>query len=1148
MTASPADSDLTDVSAPKDAPGDWLAVHVFYAASPRPLLVQCVRPLVDALTEEGLLAGYFFINYWLEGPHLRLRLKPTRAADAAVVRDRAHAAIAAFLRERPALYEVKAGFLADLYETLFTLEFGEEERADLLGPDGKMQLRPNNSFEDRPYEPEYGKYGGRAGIELAEWHFQHSSDLVIEAARSMNLHLRTVLLGLSAQLMMVMSGTFLAEDDALLNYLDRYHEFWNSSFTGTNYTEDTGYDRAYTEMGDSLPARFRHIRDAVAQGRAGQAARVPARLGRALRRTAGPGSRPGGARRADLPLLGRHPRHPPHRSRACAAHADVAIHAHDEQPTEHHHPRRGLPVLRARPRPARRRSGGPGMTTGTFLAARPRVHPDIVIGPALVRDAARIHLLMDPRSGQRMEVGSKEHFLISRLDGRRTLAEIGREYAGEFGVRLGEKQWGQLLGVLHGRSLLESSPAPAAPRPSAPAARPNGILAGRTRMVADAPALMDRLDQVLAPVRRPVPLTVLGVLAAAVCLLVVFQAGTLWRHTQETAHNPVLLFAVGCVLWCSLALHELAHGVVARVWGGRVSEIGLRWIAGASYLYCEVENVQFLGGRGRKVATACAGVLANVLFLVPFSVAWALLPNGAQARPPLGALIFLGVVLGVANLLPLPPLDGYKALGHAVGVTGLAAGTGTFLSRAARATVRRGDGIDAYPPRLRLLYSGFALVVAVQSAALLLLCGAGLRLVLPGSQEALAWWLPPVLLAAVVLLWALGKVGRARRARRAPQTTHAAAVPAGAPRHSPSRHAATPAGSPGRPAAHDVGTPHAPDTRGGPTHPPRKGEMTRSDSETVAADGGTESLTKTPTEKVIDVEGVTKRYGEVTALDGISLSVRRGEFFGVLGPNGAGKTTLVEIIGGLRQPDAGTVTVLGQPPWPRDTALLARIGVQTQASAFFARLTASEHLSTVAALYGIGPETVGAALARVGLVEKESARVDDLSGGQRQRLAIATALLHEPELIFFDEPTAALDPEARRELWELLRSLRSEGRTIVYTTHHLDEAEALCDRVAIVAGGQVAALDTPRNLIRSLAAPARLLLPAARLTAKDARELAGVDRAAVEGDELVIETTVPNRVLTLLGDLMDIEDVTVRTATLEDAYLTLTENRTEQDR
>jgi ABC-type multidrug transport system ATPase subunit len=310
----------------------------------------------------------------------------------------------------------------------------------------------------------------------------------------------------------------------------------------------------------------------------------------------------------------------------------------------------------------------------------------------------------------------------------------------------------------------------------------------------------------------------------------------------------------------------------------------------------------------------------------------------------------------------------------------------------------------------------------------------------------------------------------------------------------------------------------------------------------------TDRVSAVSAEKVVVLEGVTKRYGEVTALDGVSLDVRHGEFFGILGPNGAGKTTLVEIVEGMREADSGTVTVFGRSPWPRDTALLARIGVQTQASAFFARLTAGEHLRTVAALYGMDPATARTALERVGLTEKENARVDHLSGGQRQRLAVATALLHEPELIFLDEPTAALDPEARRELWDLLRSLRSEGRTIICTTHYLDEAEALCDRVAIVAGGRLVALDTPRNLIRSLAAPARLLVPAGRLSPEAALALHGVDRATVEGDDLTIETTVPNRVLTALGDLVDIDSVTVRTPTLEDAYLTLTGTGTEHHR
>ncbi|MFC8451028.1 ABC transporter ATP-binding protein [Kitasatospora sp. NPDC057223] len=290
----------------------------------------------------------------------------------------------------------------------------------------------------------------------------------------------------------------------------------------------------------------------------------------------------------------------------------------------------------------------------------------------------------------------------------------------------------------------------------------------------------------------------------------------------------------------------------------------------------------------------------------------------------------------------------------------------------------------------------------------------------------------------------------------------------------------------------------------------------------------------------VALAGVVKRYDGVVALDGVSLTVGRGEFFGILGPNGAGKTTLMEIVAGMRRPDAGTVTVLGESPWPRNTALLRRIGVQTQASTFFTRLTAAEHLETVAALYGLERSAAARALGLVDLAAKGGSRVDDLSGGQRQRLALATALIHEPELIFLDEPTAALDPEARRSLWEVLRALRGRGRTIVYTTHHLDEAEALCDRVAIVAGGSVLALDTPGSLVRSLAAPARLLIPSDRISVADARGIDGVDEVRVEGGEVVIETRAANRVLVAVGALVGMESIQTRTATLEDAYLRLT--------
>lgn len=290
----------------------------------------------------------------------------------------------------------------------------------------------------------------------------------------------------------------------------------------------------------------------------------------------------------------------------------------------------------------------------------------------------------------------------------------------------------------------------------------------------------------------------------------------------------------------------------------------------------------------------------------------------------------------------------------------------------------------------------------------------------------------------------------------------------------------------------------------------------------------------------VALDGVTKRYGQTQALDGVSLTVEQGEFFGILGPNGAGKTTLVEIIEGLRKPDAGSVAVLGEQPWPRNTALLRRLGIQTQASAFFTRLSALEHLETVAALYRLDSGAARRALDLVELGEKADSRVSDLSGGQRQRLALATALVHDPELIFLDEPTAALDPAARRSLWEVLGTLRTAGRTVVYTTHHLEEAQTLCDRVAIIARGKILAVDSPGNLIRSLASPTRLTLPINLLTVSQAQELPQVERVTVEGGELVLWTRAANRVLIALGELVDLTEVQTRTATLEDAYLELT--------
>jgi ABC-2 type transport system ATP-binding protein len=290
----------------------------------------------------------------------------------------------------------------------------------------------------------------------------------------------------------------------------------------------------------------------------------------------------------------------------------------------------------------------------------------------------------------------------------------------------------------------------------------------------------------------------------------------------------------------------------------------------------------------------------------------------------------------------------------------------------------------------------------------------------------------------------------------------------------------------------------------------------------------------------IEVEGLVKRYGDLVAVDGVSFEVRRGEFFGILGPNGAGKTTTLEMVEGLREPDAGTVHLLGESPWPRNPKLLPRMGVQLQSSAFFEKLSAREQLETFAALYGVGRRRVDEMLELVGLSDKASTREDKLSGGQRQRLSIACALVHDPELVFFDEPTAALDPQARRNLWDVLREVQSRGATVVYTTHYLDEAEILCDRVAIMDAGRILAMDTPAALVRGLRADTRVALPDGVLNEADARSIPGVDAVLSGEGELVMSTKTPALLLQSLAERDRLDGVSVRTATLEDVFLHLT--------
>ena len=217
-------------------------------------------------------------------------------------------------------------------------------------------------------------------------------------------------------------------------------------------------------------------------------------------------------------------------------------------------------------------------------------------------------------------------------------------------------------------------------------------------------------------------------------------------------------------------------------------------------------------------------------------------------------------------------------------------------------------------------------------------------------------------------------------------------------------------------------------------------------------------------------DGLTKQYGDVVAVAGLSLHVRRGECFGLLGPNGAGKTTTIEILEGLLAPDSGEVEVLGLRWGADDRELRQRLGVQLQETQLAEKLTVEETLRLFRSFYHRG-RTVDQLLQIVELESKRRSWVGKLSGGQKQRLAVACALAGDPDLLFLDEPTTGLDPQSRRQLWGLLQTFRAQGGTILLTTHYMDEAEVLCDRVAVVDQGRVIALGSPRELIASLGAP-----------------------------------------------------------------------------
>jgi len=291
--------------------------------------------------------------------------------------------------------------------------------------------------------------------------------------------------------------------------------------------------------------------------------------------------------------------------------------------------------------------------------------------------------------------------------------------------------------------------------------------------------------------------------------------------------------------------------------------------------------------------------------------------------------------------------------------------------------------------------------------------------------------------------------------------------------------------------------------------------------------------------------GLVKRYADVVAVDGLDLEVVRGECFGLLGPNGAGKTTTIEILEGLTEPDAGEVEILGTH-WDRDgTALRERLGISLQETQLTEKLTVGETVRLFRSFYqrGRDPEQV---LVQLSLDEKRDARVGKLSGGQKQRLAVACALVGNPEILFLDEPTTGLDPQSRLQLWRQVADFRAAGGTVLLTTHYMDEAERLCDRVAIVDRGKVIALGTPAELISTLHAPNVIEFAAEpEIDEASLRALKGVTEPYRRGDYWVLPVGALAETVPLLLALIErsgarLVHLTTHRATLEDVFVALT--------
>ncbi len=300
--------------------------------------------------------------------------------------------------------------------------------------------------------------------------------------------------------------------------------------------------------------------------------------------------------------------------------------------------------------------------------------------------------------------------------------------------------------------------------------------------------------------------------------------------------------------------------------------------------------------------------------------------------------------------------------------------------------------------------------------------------------------------------------------------------------------------------------------------------------------------------KVIEVTNLSKSYGQVKAVDGISFEVNQGEVFGMLGPNGAGKTTTVEIVEGLRPADGGTATVLGIDVSKDSRAVKERIGVQPQSPALFPSLTVGETIGFFGSMYH-RPLPTSRIVELAALESSRKVQFKNLSGGQQQRLSVALAFVSDPEIIFLDEPTTGLDPQARRTMWDVIETFRHTGKTVVLTTHYMEEAQRLCDRIAIMDYGQIIALDTPQRLIEAHTRQSAIQFKMNDYPGDEViTGLAGACQVHRDGDDIIVYTNnIPSTIAALLEMARqrstEISELFVRQPTLEDVFLKLTGKR-----